>query len=127
MAKSTYLANLVLNWLLNGTDPGAVVPWVSLHSADPGLDGANELSGNNYGRVNASACFPAAALGVCANDAIVQFPVPSGAWTTATHFGLWDAETVGNFLRGAALTAPRTGTLGADVEFPVGNLEFNED
>ncbi len=109
--KCAYLATLVADCIANGGSLGSVVPWVSLHSADPGLTGANELTGNAYARVNASVAFGAAVLGVVANDVAPEFPAATPAgWSAATHFGIWDAATVGNFLYGGNL-----GTWSADL------------
>lgn len=111
MPKSTYLATLVADCIANAGSLSAVVPWISLHSADPGLTGASELSGNAYARVNASAAFGAAALGVASNNVAIDFPAATPAgWSAATHFGVFDAATAGNFLYGGKL-----GTWSADL------------
>jgi hypothetical protein len=126
MSKSEYARNAVLNACFNNTAFQVAIPWVSLHSADPGLTGASELSGNNYGRVNASASFPNADAGALSNNAEIAFPEGNGAWTQATYFGVWDAETDGNFIRGGALTTPRTGGAGIVLRFAVGDLDTSE-
>jgi hypothetical protein len=108
--KSTYLKNAVVDWIANGANPAVLTPYISLHSANPGLTGTSELSGNNYARVDASACFPASSGGVATNDAAVTFPTASGDWTAATHFGVWDDPTAGNFLYSGKL-----GTWSADI------------
>lgn len=54
MTLSTYLGNKVVDLLFNDTDfdpASATDIYVSLHSADPGLTGTSELSGNGYARV----------------------------------------------------------------------------
>ena len=117
-----------------GTQPPAVVTfYVSLHSADPGLTGASELSGSGYARVavtaNTSNWTAPATNGPVrqiTNNAVFTFPTASGAWTTATHFGLWDASTTGNFYRGAALTASKTVASGDTASFSIGDLVLNE-
>lgn len=78
--------NLVLGALPNG--------FVSLHTANPGDSGSNEVTGGSYARV---ACTLAAASG--ANRAASNQPavnVPAG--TTITHVGYWTASTGGTFL-----------------------------
>jgi len=126
MSKGTWARNGVLNATLNGASFVVTTPYIALHSGDPGLAGANELSGGGYGRVNGSACFPDAAAGSCANDAVVTYGTATGDWTEATYFSVWDAPTGGNFVRGAVLTTPRTVLNGDTARFSVGALVFNE-
>jgi hypothetical protein len=126
MAKSTYANNAVLNAMFNNTAFQVAVPWISLHSANPGLTGTSELTGNSYGRVNASACFPAAGSSACNNDATITFPTASGNWTAATYFGVWDAETNGNFLCGGALTGSITCLANGTVSFAAAALQNTE-
>lgn len=133
MAVSTYLRDQRLAHY-RGTQPPAVTTfYLSLHSADPGLTGASELSGNGYARVavtanttNWGAPATNGSVRQIANAVAMTFPTASGAWTTATHFGLWDASTTGNFYRGAALTASKTVASGDTASFSVGDLVINE-
>lgn len=74
---------------------------VSLHSASPGTNGANELSGAYNRKVPSWA---ASALGEKALSAPIIFDVPAGA--TVTHVGFWDGDSPERFLGYAALTAP---------------------
>lgn len=108
---SNYLEAALGNAVLrNTTYTSPATVYLSFHSADPGETGASELSGNNYSRV--AIAFGAPTDGVFLNSANVDSPVASGAWSAATHFGIWDASTSGNFLTGGALTTART--IGAD-------------
>ena len=96
--------------------------WVSLHTGDPSTTGANELSGNGYGRVLME--FNAAGVdGITENTNIETFgpAIPSG-WTQATYFGLWSAETVGTFRGGFVLTTPKTVAAGETAHFAAGAL-----
>jgi len=113
MPKSTYWKNLVVDAAVNNGSAQIAVPWISLHSANPGLTGANELAGGNYGRVDGSACFPPASAGASSNDAEVWFAKANADWNGGapySHFGIWDAETSGNFLYGQKI-----GTWSADM------------
>lgn len=111
MPKSTYADNALLNAIFNASAfPSIAKPWISLHSADPGLTGASELSGGNYGRVDGSGKFSTATVRVVSNTSAVVFPTATAAWTQATHFGVFDAQTVGNFLLGGKI-----GTWSADL------------
>lgn len=70
----------------------------SLHSADPGATGANELSGGAYARK--SVTIPAASGGERKLSTTTRFDVPAGA--TVSHVGYWNGST---FVGGDQLTA----------------------
>lgn len=99
MPYSTALKNALLNTLRNVSYAEAAV-WVSLHTADPGDTGANEVSGGSYARI--AVTFNAAAAGSMDSSSTPVINVPAG--TTITHLGLWDAETVGNWLGSSDIT-----------------------
>lgn len=119
---------------------------VSLHTADPGGTGANEVTtaaGSGwvgYARVavptgtagsgaGSGWTAPAAngATRQIDNAGVVTFPA-SGATSgavTVTHIGIFDAATGGNFLLGVALTASQV--IGANASGPtvaVGALDL---
>ena len=48
---------------------------------------------------------------------MIAFPQATADWTQATHFGLWDAASAGNFLGGAALDTAKTVLSGDTAEF----------
>ena len=117
MGASTYLANSVVDHVLKTasfTQPTNV--YASLHSADPGTSGASELSGGAYARVVHNS-WNAASGGAATNSGAITFPQATADWTQATHFGLWDAATAGNFLGGGALDTPKTVLSGDTAEF----------
>jgi len=103
MAFSTYIGNKILDAILNATTlNGITTPYISLHTGDPGLTGANEVAGGSY--IRKSGSFVAAASKAADNDAAIEFNgMPAAA---ITHIGIWDAESAGNFLVGG----PNTGT-----------------
>ncbi len=68
-------------------------PYVSLHSADPGLTGANELTGGTPAYARKQAAFDAAAAQHSQNSAAILFDVPAG---DVVGWGIWDAATAGN-------------------------------
>jgi hypothetical protein len=122
MSRSVYLRNAILDALGNNTSFAVSQVYVSLHTGDPGLNGASEVSGGSYAREAVS--FGAASGGAMENDALVRFDsVPAG---TITHFGLWDAASAGNFLWGAALTASKTQNDGDPFEFAIGAIDVSE-
>ena len=93
--------------------------WVSLYIGDPD-DGGAEVTGVDYGRVDAS--FGAAAAGAAANDGIVDFGIAGGDWGEVTHFGVHTLETGGALMASGALSASANITSGEDVSFPIGDL-----
>lgn len=74
---------------------------LSLHSADGGTTGADELTGGSYARVAPS--YDAPAAGTAALSGPVTFDGP-GSLTTVTHVGFWDSTT---WLGSAPLTESR--------------------
>lgn len=79
---------------------GAAINKVSLHSADPGSTGANEITGGSpaYARVSPPT-ISAPTTGLITFQ--VTFNVAAG--TTVAGAGLWDASS--NFLDGGAVTS----------------------
>lgn len=78
----------------------------SLHSADPGGSGANELSGGAYARVTNS--WGAASGGVAATTQ-ASINVPAGAHPT--HFGEWSQQAAGGTFRGGNPLGTDPGTF----------------
>jgi hypothetical protein len=126
--KSTYFRDAVLNVMRNTGISAITTTYVSLHTADPGLTGASEVTagGNSYARQDATFGAPGDGGGgrqIANTAAITWTDMPS---VTVTHVGLWDASTVGNFLYGDALTASQVVNAGGTFEFPIGNLTVTE-
>lgn len=126
MSASTYLGNAILNMILKAVSftPLGVVS-ISYHYADPGLTGANEVSGNGYARK----AVVGADWGTVANKTVeninaITFPVATGGQGVVTHVGVWDSLTGGNFLAGATLVAPVTIDAGDTPQFGVGALDL---
>lgn len=132
MPASTYVGNAILDLFLRGiavTPPTRV--YVSLHTADPGNAGANEVTTvawPSYVRKDVAGGgaigtgFDAASAKATANNVELLWPANDGASpVTVTHFGIWDALTGGNLLFHDALTSAKTyqpsdeGVLHADA------------
>jgi len=96
---------------------------VSLHSADPGDDGTNEISGNAYARAQNdpdpnnstntkwTAVNQASAASKIENASVITFPTASGGnWNSGSaipNFGLWDHATntaAANFMLGGSIS-----------------------
>lgn len=110
MALSVAMGNKIADYVCRGTTPAALTTPVkmSLHTADPGQTGANEVTGGSYARQSAG--YNAASGGVCALAGTVSFTVMPAA--TVTHIGLWDSTGTPLFLQGAALAAAKTVSAG---------------
>lgn len=118
---STYFANWVIDHMLRGqafTPPSTI--YVSLHTADPGDAGANEVTGGGYARQ--AVTLAAAANKATSNTAVIEFTnMPA---VTITHVGIWNAPTGGNLLMYGPLTTPKTVNAGDTVRFNVGDLDI---
>lgn len=101
---STYLAGKIIDHILRNqafTPPTTV--YCSLHTADPGLTGANEVAGGSYARQ--AVTFTAAASSHTDNSALLSFTsMPAIAAPGVLFAGVWDASSAGNFLAGGPLT-----------------------
>jgi hypothetical protein len=95
MPLTTFGQNAVGDEIYNlgaGTFP-TVEAWHSLHSADPGLTGANELTGGSPAYARKQNTYPAFSGGTQDNDTAILFDVPAG---DVVGWGIWDAATAGN-------------------------------
>lgn len=119
MPISDYAGNNLLDALLRGvTFPLPPKVYVSLHTGDPGRNGANEVSlaaWPSYIRKDAAdggaigTGFAAAASRSTKNSKQLLWPVNDGAGNvTVSYWGLFDAATGGNFLAGGPLVSSRT-------------------
>ena len=116
---SVYVRNKMLDAVFNATAFSVTTPYVSLHTADPGVTGTGEVTGGSYARKSLSSA--ASSSGATTSDAAVTFTGMPAA--TVTHFGIWDAVSGGNFLWGGALTASKSPGAGDTVEFPIGDID----
>lgn len=124
-AASDYLENKLLDHVLRATTYTAPADvFLSLHTGSP-LDnnsGANELSGSGYARQDIT--FAAASGGVISNSADVVFTASGGAWSTASHWGIYDASTSGNLLFHGALGSSKTLADGDTLTFAAGDIDI---
>ena len=97
--------------------------YVSLHTADPGNTGANEISGGGYARYG-PVTFANAGNNptVASNTAILTYSAATAAWGTISYFGIWDAAAAGNFRGSGALTTPKPVNAGDTARFAAGAL-----
>lgn len=125
-SKSSYLRTALIKAALKNTSfQGAATLYMSLHTASPGLAGANEITGNAYARV--AIAWAAESGGVVASSAATVFPAPTPSnWGTATHFGVWDAASAGNLYYQDALTNQVATSVGVPVDIEAGALSISE-
>ena len=104
---SNYLETALGNAVLRNTayTPPAKV-YISLHTADPGETGTNEISAGTYARQEIAFSVPTD--GVFPSSAAVDFPVSTSNHGTITHFAIWDDVSAGNLLVYGELTTSRT-------------------
>ncbi|HYJ33840.1 MAG TPA: hypothetical protein VE326_11525 [Candidatus Binatia bacterium] len=82
------------------------VGYVSLHTADPGTTGTNEVTGGTPAYARKAVAWSTASGGVAAISGGVTFDVPAS--TSISYIGLWSTATGGTFYGGAALSATET-------------------
>lgn len=102
--------------------------FVSLHLADPGNAGANEVVGGGYARQGPVA-FANAGFNptVAGNTAILTYPAATANYGTVNFFGLWTALTAGNFLGSGAIGFPIPVNAGDSARFYANTLTISVD
>lgn len=110
--------NAILNAYLPGAShasySGNSTLFLSLHTGDPGDNGANEYT-TYSGGLRASISFTGAASAASTSTAQIDF-TSMGA-TTITHVGVWSANTGGTFKGGGALVSAKTTASGDTLRF----------
>lgn len=126
-AKTTYLANKILNLVCRNTSytPPANA-YLALFTASPGESGSltDEVAGGSYAR-QAITFGSAASSGAISNTVAVTFSGMPAA--TVTHVGICDAATAGNVLYYKALSSSVPIALNDDYTLPIGNITLTED
>lgn len=82
---------------------------ISAHTADPGDNGANEVTGGTYARQ--SITYGAAAGGIIDLSNAPAIPIPSGV--TVTHVGIWSDA---NFVHSLPMPASETFANGGNLD-----------
>lgn len=95
---------------------GAVAVRASLHTAEPGETGADEVVGAGYGRQTAA--WDPAVGGLAVPEDGVAFDVPAGV--TVTHAGFW--TVAGVWLGGEAVTPTAFAAAGIYTLHPASTL-----
>lgn len=143
MPKSTTFCNNVIDLILRGTaiadlaendstSPNADV-YLSLHTADPGVGGAqttNEASYTGYARLavdRTGTGWDAAASGATSNSALAQFAECTAGSATVTYVAIGTASSgAGKVLWAGALAASRAISAGIQPQFAAAALTVTE-
>ena len=143
MPKSTATCNSILALIFNGTawadiaenDTSAPATnlYVSLHTANPGVGGAqttNETAYTNYARVAVARTtlgWAAPSSGVTSNAALIQFPQCGATGATITHVAIGTAASgTGTVLYAGALTSSLAVANLIQPQFAAGDLDISE-
>lgn len=102
------------------TAVAGVVGFLSLHTADPGAGGSNEVAGGTPAYARKAVTWNTAAAGGVDNSNTSVFDVPAA--TTVTHVGFWSAATGGTFYGSQAVTNE---TFGAQGTYTVTDADIN--
>jgi hypothetical protein len=94
------------NLMLNALAPG----FVSLHSADPGENGVNEISGGSPAYARKASTWNVASGGSMDNSNVPVFDVPAGG--KVLYVGFWSLVTGGVFYGAALVTEENFGGQG---------------
>jgi hypothetical protein len=129
-AASDYLAEALLDFMFRNQAFSQPDCHVGLCSAAP-VDSdtgttITELSGGSYARVNFND-WTTAASGALENNTDINFPTPTGDWTTVTHSVICDAATLGNLLVYATATPNQAPLTGDPVKFNAGGYDITLD
>jgi hypothetical protein len=134
MPISQYLADANLNWIRGTSFPAALSgnAFISLHGADPGYNGVNADVTTTLipgGRVacpisvfTAPVDGPGATSRRMSNTTLVSLTESAAGPASVTYFGLWSAQTGGNFLVYGLVNPPANFLAGDIVRFPAGGL-----
>lgn len=113
---TTTLANTELDDIFQST-------FLSLHTGDPGITGADEVTGGSYARQAEN--FSAAASGAITNASAISFTgMPA---CTVIYVGFWTLVSGGTFKGYIALSSAPGGTavlVGQTAQFAAGDLDI---
>lgn len=85
-----------------------LLAFASLHSANPGGTGTNELTGGSPAYARKAVVYDPATGGIGALDAALEFDIPSGS--TVAYVGFWSAVSGGTWRGSDQLSAAETYT-----------------
>jgi hypothetical protein len=102
--------------------------YVSLHTADPGNTGANEVVGGGYVRQGPIVFANAGSNPtVASNTNIITYPQATANYGVIGFFGLWTAATAGSFLGSGAVSLAIPINQGDSARFYAQTLTVSAD
>lgn len=113
MAVGVSTVNVADKWMnsIRGTAANVTTNvFVKLHTGDPGSAGANNAAAGSTTRP--AITHSASSGGAIAMSGTAPSWTNGGTSETLTHISFWDANTAGNFLASAALTASQAWATG---------------
>jgi len=113
-------SSLGKNAMLNAL--GALAVFASLHSADPGESGTNELTGGSPAYARKAITWNVAGSGTMDDSNVPMFDVPAGS--VVLYVGLWSLATGGIFY-GSALVTQETFTAQGTYTLTDMDLDLN--
>lgn len=124
---SDHLENALVEATLRGGSYTGGLVYVALFMADPTDAGTGaELNDAAYARQvagnPASSGFGAPSNGSTSNSNAITFPAIAGTSKIVTHWGIYDAATLGNLLYHAPLESSKTLDTSDVLSFPIGSL-----
>jgi hypothetical protein len=108
----------------NAAAPAVAAPWISLHTADPGETGANEVTAGTKTYTRQSGAFGAAAAGAVSNSASLTWSSMPAA--SVKFVGVWNSSTAtasASFIWGGAMTTTKVVGAGDTFKIAIGDLD----
>jgi hypothetical protein len=122
LGPSAYLVGKWFDAAFNATSFSVTTPYLQLHTADPGAAGTTSVVTGASGSDRKSVSFGTPAAGVILNDVAVQWVNLTNP-QDASHYSLWDALTVGNFL-GSGIVNANAFAAGDTLTFAIGAISI---
>lgn len=122
MSFSNYLETKVLEHVLGDTPYAAPATlYLALFTSNPGEDASgSEVTGTNYARQTVAFTVSG---NTASNTSAVEFPTAGSSWGTVTHVAVYDADTSGNMMVYAALSASKVIETNDVFRVPAGDLD----
>ena len=120
LGMAQYLANNLFDAIGNATNFNVATPYIQLHTADPGASGTTAVATENTRKLIS---FAGAAGGTITSDTAITWTSVAGT-ETFSHYSVFDAATVGNFLWSDALVSSVAVTIGDDFSIASGDVDL---
>lgn len=125
---TTFAQQRILDHALGDTAWTMPTTFLALFTAAPtDAGGGTEVTGGSYARKALVGLLSAASGTAKTNALAVAFAQATALWGTATHFGVYDALTVGNLIIWGPITTPKSFDNGDTATIPIGDLDFTLD